>query len=766
MSFPPVLRAFDELIVGPLDLRPDRVSAKYVVVRGGEREETELSYRWEEPVFAPDSPADRNLAATIVAQVALNYGLFCDRITFRLPLDDADRRFLEAMAENTAREIWVNKILAPNPFLTAEAREIEPRKLDAYLRAELVFEEPVAARSPDWGSRPDRHAVLSSGGKDSLLSFALLRELEREVHPVFVNESGRHWYTALNAFRGFRERFPETARVWTNCDRVFAWMLRRLPFVRADFDRVRADIYPIRLWTVAVFLFGALPVLRKRGIGRLLIGDENDTSTRVTTHGITHYDGLYDQSRWFDNALTRYFRRKGWHVSQFSVLRPLSEMLIERVLAERYPDFLRLQMSCHATHIEGERVLPCGKCEKCRRIVGMLSALGVDPAVCGYTAEQIRSCLVALQTETVKQEAEGAEHLGALLIEAGKIESAPNARRHPEIEAVRFDRERSPFDAIPVDLRRPLLDIYRQHSTGLREKHGRVWMEMDPKDPRLEQPYPLERKANPGKGASLATGKRTHVLGDLTWPEAKQRLKEVDLALLPVGAIEQHGPHSPLDTDAFDAEYLALRVAEGCRDPKPLVLPLIPYGVSYHHEDFAGTLSVTNETLARFVYEVGMGAARNGIVKLIIINGHGGNAATLQFAAQMINRDAHIFTCVDTGETSDDDITKLAETAGDVHAGEIETSTTLAVRPHLVDMKRARKSVPRFSSDFLEFSGRRSVEWYVRTQKISPQGVLGDPTKASAEKGEKMWEIMVRNLVEFVEDLQKLSLQEIHERRY
>jgi creatinine amidohydrolase/Fe(II)-dependent formamide hydrolase-like protein len=256
------------------------------------------------------------------------------------------------------------------------------------------------------------------------------------------------------------------------------------------------------------------------------------------------------------------------------------------------------------------------------------------------------------------------------------------------------------------------------------------------------------------------------VLGEMTWPEAKERLKQVDVALLPVGALEQHGPHAPLDTDSFDAAYLASHVAEACSDPKPLVLPLVPYGVSYHHEDFAGTISVTNETLARLVYEIGMGAARNGITKLVIVNGHGGNAPTLQFAAQMINRDAHIFTCVDTGETSDADVAKIAETPGDVHAGEIETSTTLATRPYLVEMDRASRFVPRFSSAYLEFTGSRSVEWYARTRRLSPQGVLGDATKASAEKGAKIWEIMIRNLVEMIEDLKRLTLDEIWERRY
>jgi creatinine amidohydrolase/Fe(II)-dependent formamide hydrolase-like protein len=207
-------------------------------------------------------------------------------------------------------------------------------------------------------------------------------------------------------------------------------------------------------------------------------------------------------------------------------------------------------------------------------------------------------------------------------------------------------------------------------------------------------------------------------------------------------------------------------VAARCSTPRPLVLPLIPYGVSYHHKDFSGTLTVGPDTLARFVYDVGMSAARHGITKLLIINGHGGNVATLQFAAQMIHRDAHIFTCVDTGDTSDTDVEKIAETPNDVHAGEIETSTTLARRPHLVRMGEAKKFVPNFSSQYLDFSSMRSVEWNAHTARISPSGVLGDPTRATPEKGEKMWEIMISHMVAFVEKLKSMTLDEIHSRRY
>ena len=132
----------------------------------------------------------------------------------------------------------------------------------------------------------------------------------------------------------------------------------------------------------------------------------------------------------------------------------------------------------------------------------------------------------------------------------------------------------------------------------------------------------------------------------------------------------------------------------------------------------------------------------------------------------MINEDGHIFVCVDTGETSDVDIYEIADTPNDVHAGEIETSTSLAVRPHLVKMEEAVKMIPRFSSRYLNFTSKRGVSWYAYTKRISQTGIMGDPTKASAEKGKKIWKIMIAHLVALVEDLKRMTLEELYQRRY
>ena len=774
-----ILTVFDRLEVGPVKVEPKRLIASYCLHRNGETDRTELIYSYEENVFAPGEPESHNLAEMIAAQVAINYGLFCRSMVFYGTFDEMDRRFIRDMAENTAREIYVKKFLEPNLFLEPQVARLPAVKKNKYLPAELEF-RPASGDRPKpqwklWATDKYRHCILSSGGKDSLLSFALVNEIGREAHPIFVNESGRHWFTALNAYRHFRDSIPNTGRVWVNSDRLFSWMLQRMPFIRRNFADIRADQYPIRLWTVAVFIFGVLPLLRKRGIGRLLIGNEFDTTVRKKHTGTTHYDGLYDQSIYFDQTMSRYFMRKGWSISQFSVLRPLSELLIEKVLSHRYPQLQAHQISCHAAHKEGDRIYPCGKCEKCRRVVNMLQALGVDPGQCGYKESQIENCLKLFSVKGIHQEEGGVRQLGYLLMQKGLLDIPPDTKKfyseQPEILKLRFDPRVSPLSSIPLDLRAPLLNILLQHADGAVRRAGKRWAEFQPLlDPDMSRPFAFESDMDGQTAASAnrdaAAPSPGCIWGELTWPEARARFDEMAVALLPVGSVEQHGPHLPLDTDAFDADYLARRVAGACSDPKPLVLPTISYGVSYHHNDFKGTISISDDTLVRLVYEIGTSIAANGISKLVIINGHGGNTPALNHAAQMINRDCHIFVCVDSGETSDVDVNDLIDTPNDVHAGEMETSTSLAVRPELVKMDLATKAVPEFSSRYLNFTSKRGVSWYASTRKISETGVMGDPTLATVEKGRKIWQIMIAHLVALVEDIKSLTLEEIHQRKY
>ena len=259
-------------------------------------------------------------------------------------------------------------------------------------------------------------------------------------------------------------------------------------------------------------------------------------------------------------------------------------------------------------------------------------------------------------------------------------------------------------------------------------------------------------------------------LGEATWNEVDTATKLMadddgtlsPIVLIPVGSTEQHGPHLPLNTDTLVAEEIAGRALH--RTTGLMLGPTISITASGEHAGFPGTLSIGTQVMGDVAIELGRSA--DWAAGIVFVNGHGGNAPALHLAAQMINRDAHIFTCVDTGESSDADVHELLDAPNDVHAGEIETSTTLAIRPHLVDMKKAPRTVPKFSSRYLDFTSKRSVGWYAYTEKISPNGVMGDATKATVEKGNRIWELMTDRLVELVEDLKKLSLDEIHQRRY
>ena len=472
-----------KLSVKNIHLEPRKIKAEYCVEKfSGETESYELIYSYDNPYFNKKNSEDINLASMMLSQVALNYGLFFETIEFDGLFDKTDQKFLSRMMENTSREIITNKLLIKNEFIKSPYDVLKPEKRTRYTNSTPSFVntrfEGMTFNKPRDTTDPEKYAILSSGGKDSLLTYGIINEIG-QAYPIFINEAGRHWFTAVNTHKHFKKIESNMEKPWCNSDRVFNWMLKRLPLIRENYASIRADIYPIRLWTVAVFLFGVLPIVRKKGIGNILLGNEYDTTVKGETAGISHYNGLYDQSKFFDNALTRYYRSKGWQIKQFSILRSLSELLIMKILIKRYPDLQEHQVSCHAAHKTGERMVPCGKCEKCRRIIGMLKALDEDPCRCGYTRDQIASGLVALERQSVKQIGSDASHLYYLLLSKNLIARNDHTKRlakqHDEITRLRFDRERSTLSDMPVHIRKPLFEIFNKYADGAVQRNGHLW---------------------------------------------------------------------------------------------------------------------------------------------------------------------------------------------------------------------------------------------------------------------------------------------------
>jgi len=491
------------LRVKNIRVEPKRVKAAYCVEHfSGQTDTYELIYSYENRCFSRENAADVNLASMMLVQVALNYGLFCETIEFDGLYDKADKTFLSAMLENTSREIVANKLLAKNEFIKPHYQALKLEKKNRYTRSALVFSNTqfrslTLSRNCE-ETDPGKYAILSSGGKDSLLTYGIINEIG-EAFPVFINEAGRHWFTAVNTYRHFKDMGHNTEKPWCNSDRVFNWMLRQLPFIRENHAAIRADIYPIRLWTVAVFLFGVLPIVRKKGIGNILIGNEYDTTIQGETAGISHYNGLFDQSKYFDNALTRYYRRKGWQIRQYSILRCMSELLIMKMLIQRYPALQQHQVSCHSASRTGERMLPCGKCEKCRRIIGMLRALDENPQHCGYTQAQIENGLAALEKQSVKQIGSDVAHLYYLLLSKNLIKKNDHtmrlAKEHGQITKLRFDKERSNLVDMPMHIRKPLFRLLSEYADGAVQRTGRHWNDILLDDAFLtDSPYKMDEK--------------------------------------------------------------------------------------------------------------------------------------------------------------------------------------------------------------------------------------------------------------------------------
>ena len=251
---------------------------------------------------------------------------------------------------------------------------------------------------------------------------------------------------------------------------------------------------------------------------------------------------------------------------------------------------------------------------------------------------------------------------------------------------------------------------------------------------------------------------RSYYLGELTWVDVEEFLKKHKTVIVPVGSCEQHGPHLPLDTDAYDAFWLSMKAAEKAQCA--LVAPPIYYGVSSHHMDFPGTITLNPQTLEQTAYEVAICLINHGFKKILFENGHGGNTPALEAAAQRIKAETEAFVAIDTVSLIPDFIEQFIETPYDAHAGEFETSTSLANRENSVVKERIAKpqiTLPKskYTKIGLKEAGPK-VSWAFRTKEISSTGVIGDPTKASKEKGEKAWKLAIERLAELLKELDSM----------
>lgn len=253
------------------------------------------------------------------------------------------------------------------------------------------------------------------------------------------------------------------------------------------------------------------------------------------------------------------------------------------------------------------------------------------------------------------------------------------------------------------------------------------------------------------------------LLADLTHPDVDALNRDRTVAVVPVGAIEQHGPHLPFDTDAFLVTAVAQEAASRVSDDGPvLVTPTLPVGSSEHHMAFPGTLTLASDTFLRMVTEVCLSLHRHGFRRQVVINGHGGNTALLAEAVRQLAFEATAFiVAASYWDLARSPIEALRQGphGGMGHACEFETSLMLHLRPDAVRQDSLGRWIPepRLGGESFDLLDRGSVATPWRTDELSPSGVLGAPELASAEKGAQLFEGCVQGLMRLIRDLRRAN---------
>lgn len=245
----------------------------------------------------------------------------------------------------------------------------------------------------------------------------------------------------------------------------------------------------------------------------------------------------------------------------------------------------------------------------------------------------------------------------------------------------------------------------------------------------------------------------THLLAHLSTTAVEAIDKSDAVVVQPIGAVEQHGPHLPLITDALTAERISDRAIRGLPSGSNVwQLPTLAYGKSNEHLGRAGTIALSAATLMATCMDLGRSIAASGFRKLVFVNGHGGQPSLLQVVARDIRIETglQVFPLMPGWSGHPDGVTRVDEHYG-IHGGQFETSVMLALAPELVRMELAVRDGAALRELYaqrrhLSLEGAVPTAWV--TDDLSLSGVLGDATAADPEDGMRIVERQTADLAE------------------
>jgi len=262
-----------------------------------------------------------------------------------------------------------------------------------------------------------------------------------------------------------------------------------------------------------------------------------------------------------------------------------------------------------------------------------------------------------------------------------------------------------------------------------------------------------------------------HLLEELTWPQAKDALKEAKAVVIPTGSIEQHGPHMPLGTDYFVARNLAARIG---RISRVIVAPAIPVGYADYHADFPGTLSLSEETLTRVYEEITGYFVGYGATHIVFVNGHGGNLTSLMRASATLRKQNVLAATVlwwEAAAALDPGWSLIG------HGDFVETSLMLAINESIVDLGRANPPLRKNLSDRLILNDIHDCRFEsglihvaLRTRDYTDSGDMIEygaspgadhsvpPSAATAARGEDILGKVAQYIARFIDAFSEVQL--------
>ncbi|MBI3241072.1 MAG: creatininase family protein [Chloroflexi bacterium] len=256
----------------------------------------------------------------------------------------------------------------------------------------------------------------------------------------------------------------------------------------------------------------------------------------------------------------------------------------------------------------------------------------------------------------------------------------------------------------------------------------------------------------------------------LTWPEMREVIarRPQPVVAVPIGAVEDHGPHTPLSTDNDILEGVLAECGRQAGGDL-LVLPTIPFGLDEHHMDFPGTIAIDIETTLAYLSQTAISVARHGFTHILILNGHGSNQSICDLAARkcvlatgVICAATTVNAAVNPALVADVLDAERKGGFGSVgHACEYETAMMLHLHPGLVQMDKAYRDIGQlklkyFNWDYPEPSAYAWQDWWSR---FSKEGICGDAAAATPEFGKRMFELTVERFVEMVREFQMIEIK-------